>query len=116
VEDSQNAADDGEAQRDEQVKRTEEEGVNQDNLESAPHESVTPSSELSKDRQMIHLRSRSPNKLSCITNENILQALLEKKGTSTYTKYRKKKSRKKLGFFPISLAAVAVKKYVEKVF
>jgi hypothetical protein len=52
VEDSQDAADDGEAQGDEQVKRTEEKCVNEDDLESTPHGSVTPSSELSKKRQI----------------------------------------------------------------
>ena len=52
MENSQNAADDGETQRDEQVKRAEEKGVNQDDLESTPHGSVTPSSGLSKKRQI----------------------------------------------------------------
>jgi hypothetical protein len=43
----------------------------------------------------IRLPSGSLNKLSFIINEKDLQALLEKKGTSTYTKYHKKMSRKK---------------------
>jgi len=50
----------------------------------------------------IHLPSRSLNKLSFIPNEKNLQALLEKKGTSTYTKCHKKMSRKKIKEFEAS--------------
>jgi hypothetical protein len=46
MEDPQDAADDGEAQGDEQVKRPEEKRINEDDLKSTPHGSVTPSSDI----------------------------------------------------------------------
>jgi hypothetical protein len=52
MEDSQYTADDGKAQGDEQVKRPEDKRVNEDDLEGTPHGSVTPSPELSKNRQI----------------------------------------------------------------
>ena len=61
MEDSQHAADDGEAQGDEQVKRPEDKRVNEDDLEGIPHGSVTPSSEVLKNRQIDSSAFSEPN-------------------------------------------------------
>jgi hypothetical protein len=79
MEDSQDAADDGEAQRDEQVKRTEEKRVNEDDLESTPHGSVTPSSELPKKRQIDSSAFPEPEQTVLYNKRKDFASPLEKK-------------------------------------
>jgi hypothetical protein len=103
MEDSQHAADDGETQGDEQVKRPEDKRVNEDDLEGSPHGSITPSPELSKNPQIDSSAFPEPKQTVFYNKRENFASLFEKKGTRTYTKYHKKMSRKKRDPCPSSL-------------